>query len=191
MDICIGSTTESKNEGIKRGLLKIPYFNGASYHPFDAPSGVREQPWGVEEIYTGAVNRAVAAFESGKYKFGIGLESGVDLISTHKPREGIGIFLNRTACVIYDGKVAYPGESRAFALPHRVFDRMIGAREAQGRPLTLHEGLVLERLVEAKSGKGMIHRLSNGEIDRSKLIEEAAYTAGMLLMHTDLDYSFP
>ena len=186
MKIVIGSTSEVKRNGVVAGLARLPFFNGAEYYIFDAPSGVREQPWGTDEIHTGAINRAIAAYESGRYDLGIGIESGVELVDVRRVKAGIGVFLNRTACSIFDGNIAYPGESISFGLPYKVFDKMVDRRG-----LTLHEALVLEGIVDPKSRKGAIDVLSGGEIDRTKLVEEATHTAGMLLGNKHLGFSFP
>jgi len=54
--------------------------------PKDVPSGVRDQPFGDEETKLGAMNRARAAYESGDFEFGVGLEGGIEIIQ----RSGVG-----------------------------------------------------------------------------------------------------
>jgi inosine/xanthosine triphosphatase len=82
-------------------------------------SGVSEQPKSLDEIITGAKNRAKGAFEhrSGGITWGFGIESGLFEV----PHTKTGI-MDICACVIYDGTDYHVGLSSAFECPPKVVE---------------------------------------------------------------------
>lgn len=83
----------------------------------DKVSGVSCNPMSLEECFTGAKNRAEAAYKEsveayGKCDYSVGIESGLfkeDMVNTK--------FLETSAVVIFDGKNFYYGTSPSFELP--------------------------------------------------------------------------
>jgi len=179
MDIVIESSTEVKQRGVKNGLARVPYFNGAEFYTSTNKSGVRDQPWGVDEIFTGAINRAKGAYGSREAHFGAGVESGAILVAI---REGFS--LNFTACVLWDGKKLYPGCGMSFKIPD-------SASELMRREIDLQTALHLAGITDDPKigkGKGLISLITNGEFDRARLIEQATYIAGSLVGKIKLGY---
>lgn len=73
MKLAVGSTNPVKIDAVERTL--------ESYEPtviaVDVDSGVREQPWSIEETVTGAETRARRALAATDADYGVGLEGGV------------------------------------------------------------------------------------------------------------------
>jgi non-canonical (house-cleaning) NTP pyrophosphatase len=103
MLIIVGTNNKVKVEAVRETLLDYPDLVDADVEGTHIPSGVSEQPWGMEETVQGALNRAVGAYASGVeggyiHGLGIGIESG----TMNTP---LG-WLNFTAAVICESPVA-------------------------------------------------------------------------------------
>ncbi|MEK6909314.1 MAG: inosine/xanthosine triphosphatase [Nanoarchaeota archaeon] len=175
MDISCGSTGQNKVEGVRRGLTRLPYFAGAIVYPIDVKSGVRDQPMGIDEIELGATNRAINAFNQYPSRFGIGIESGIV-----PPNDKRTFALNHTICRIYDGKRLYPGAGMAFPIQNEVL-KIIVSENVELDEALRRAGLTNEERIGKK--RGIISMLTNGEVERTKLIEDAVYAAALAIVN--------
>ncbi|WP_435361238.1 inosine/xanthosine triphosphatase [Haloarchaeobius sp. DFWS5] len=74
MRIGVGSQNPVKVAAAEQALETLP---GAVVESVRVDSGVPEQPRGLDQTVEGAENRARAAYQSGPYDLGIGIEGGV------------------------------------------------------------------------------------------------------------------
>ena len=109
MVINIGSKNPVKIQAVREVFLSSEKFKGGKFNAVAASSGVSDQPLGLEEILSGARNRALGAFTA--CDISVGLESGI--IPVPLTRSG---HMNLTACVIYDGSRFGTGLGPAFEL---------------------------------------------------------------------------
>ena len=179
MLVAIGSKDPVNVGTVERVLSSYDHFNRAIFYPIEVPSGVKEEPLGRNEIYLGAENRAKNAFEGLRdSRYGVGIESGLDNIP------GQGVFaINRTLCVIWDGREFYFGEGSSFQVPNNV------AEMVRHDGITLDEALFrLDITKDERIGynEGFISILTSGRVKRQDLIEQAVQMAAIKLMNKDL-----
>ena len=99
MRIIVGTNNKVKVEAVWDTILDYPDLADAAVGGLHIPSGVSEQPWGMEETVQGALNRATGAYASeSEVDLGIGIESG----TMNTP---LG-WLNFTAAVICESPTA-------------------------------------------------------------------------------------
>ncbi len=110
MKVNVGSANEIKVGAVRETIVNYGMFSGAVVKGVDVPSGVAEQPKTLNELITGAKNRAKNVFNGCDYSFG--LESGLMDV----PHTLTGC-MNVCACVIYDGQRYHLGLSPAFEYP--------------------------------------------------------------------------
>ena len=167
MHIILGSKNPVKLRAVQEVLASIPFFTSAVIHAVEVPSGVPDQPQGLEETILGARNRSQAAFLHGDW--GIGLESGI--IPVPLTRTG---YMNLTACVIFDGTTLHTGLGPAFELPREVTDRVTGS------------GLELDQAVQASGmsdnprigyHQGIIGIMTKGRVTRMEYSKPAVLMA--------------
>lgn len=78
MHFAIGTTNAPKSEAIEYVLATSPYTSGASFSPHKVPSGVPDMPTTLQELRTGAKNRAIyTRREEPNADFFVGMEGGV------------------------------------------------------------------------------------------------------------------
>ena len=76
--VMVGTKNQGKIDALTSTLKRWRYGEDAEVRGVKVQSGVREQPYGIEETKDGAMNRAKRAFDSCENAiFGVGLESGV------------------------------------------------------------------------------------------------------------------
>jgi inosine/xanthosine triphosphatase len=103
--IAVGSQNAPKIEATRLALL--PIWPEATVVGVSVESGVRAQPWGMEEAIRGALNRARFALDAANADLGVGLEGSVE--------EGPGGMLLLTgwsAIVTADGRWGIGGGAR-------------------------------------------------------------------------------
>jgi inosine/xanthosine triphosphatase len=131
MHFRLGSLNPVKKEALFQALEESGRFPDIRIHALSLPSGVPDQPIGLESTLTGARNRARAAW-SPEVFFGVGIESG--LVEVPLTRTG---YMNLTACVLFDGKNFFTGLGPAFELPGEITRRVV------------EEGMELDAAVQA------------------------------------------
>lgn len=137
-------------------------------------SGVREQPIGLEEIITGAMNRAKRAYDDCKYS--IGIEDGISRV----PQTTSG-YMNFCCCAIYDGRRIHIGLGPAFEYPPDC-TRMV-----------IEKGITVSEAFSPVSGKpdigyemGIIGWLTSGRIDRKDYTKQAVEMARIQIDNSNL-----
>ena len=115
MKINVGSKNEQKVEAVREALQEYKDFENTEVFSLDVDSKVSNQPKTLEEIITGAMNRARNSFTNCDYS--IGLESGIFPV----PHTKSG-YMDICMCAIYDGERYYLGSSPAFEHPKGVID---------------------------------------------------------------------
>ena len=167
MIIAIGSKNPVKVGAVQGILSQHPFFQGAEFQYMEVPSGVGEQPFGDEEIRSGAQNRARAVFEAFPgCKYGIGIESGLVNIA------GTGLFdTNVAVCSIYDGNTFFkPGWSPGFPIQSDIA-RL--AREERIQLDTAAKRVGLTSNPRVGYSHGVISIYTQGRWDRKDLLEAA------------------
>jgi inosine/xanthosine triphosphatase len=136
---------------------------------------VSAQPIGLDEILTGAMNRAKAAYGSGEFELGFGLESGIFPV----PHTKSG-YMDTTACAIYDGERCHVGLSSSFEYPVAMIDKIL----SEGKEISdvaLELGFAENR--EFRQGLGMIGTLTRGVVTRVDYSEQAVHMAMLHLLN--------
>src|SRR3989304_9718147 len=177
MKVIVGSKNEFKVSGVREILADYPeVFPELEVAGTGAVSSVPEQPKTIDEIVTGAKNRAKNAFQNCDYS--IGIEGGF----FESPHAKTGYF-ELQACAIYDGKNYHLGLSPAFECPPAVM-KMI-----------LEDGLDLNQAMhragmtknpEIGSAEGAIGILTRGRLNRKELSKEAIRVALIHLENPEL-----
>ncbi|AXI25377.1 purine NTP phosphatase [Methanofervidicoccus sp. A16] len=112
--VALGSENPTKIKGTQMALEKV--MKNILIVPVDVDSGVSKQPFGVDEIVKGAINRAKGAFEKVPSHYGIGIEAGVVEIG--------GKYLDIHICAIFDGEEYTIGTSQGFQIPEEILEEV-------------------------------------------------------------------
>ncbi len=156
MLITVGSKNPNKIQAVKEAFRLFARFEEARFESFAASSGVSDQPIGLEEILTGARQRAVHAFSKGILS--VGLESG--LIPVPMTKTG---YMNVSVCALYDGRSHFTGLGPAFELPAVIVDLVIN------KQLELDEAIFASGFSENPRigySEGIIGMLTDGVVTR-------------------------
>lgn len=157
-------------------LSEYPEFSKCPVHSFEVHSGVSEQPKSLDEIVTGARNRARNAYTSDG--MAVGLESG--LFQVPLTKTGMMVI---TACALFDGKEYHLGLSSAFECPQKALR------------LVLEEGVDLNRAFHQAgltddpklgNGGGIIGVLTKGHVTRSEYMMQAIRLALVHIQNPEL-----
>ncbi len=166
--IYVASLNRNKVNAVKE------VFPGFIVKGIACPSGVSEQPIGLEEIITGAMNRAKRIYDDCQYS--IGIEDGISRV----PQTTSG-YMNFCCCAIYDGRRIYIGLGPAFEYPQDC-TRMV-----------IEKGITVSEAFLPVSGKpdigyemGIIGWLTSGRIDRKDYTKQAVEMARIQIDNSDL-----
>lgn len=121
------------------------------------PSGVREQPIGLDETRRGALERARGVQAVTGARYGVGLEGGVELAP-----DGTA-WLIGMATVISDTGLHLESEGPRMPLPPCLYEDLVGGKELG--PLID----VLSGVHESKTGMGAVGWLTGGLVPRETL----------------------
>ncbi len=178
--VAVGSTNPIKVEPVRAVLARA--FPEARVVSVNAPSGVPEQPLGLEQMRLGARNRALNALRElvnqtpaadGEMRWGVGLEGGVDF------EEDVAWLTGAVAVATSSGQSSLAWSPR-YALPPRV------ARELRaGREL----GPIMDELTgisDSKKKLGAMGYLTNGLAPRGLSWEIAFACALAPFLHPEL-----
>ena len=170
MIIAVGSTNGVKVSAVEDVIEGYPMFADAKIVSVSVPSDVSDQPLSMEEIITGARNRATKAFEACpgcKYSFGI--ESG--LYEAKGVKTG---YLESTICCIYDGKEYHYGLSCGFEIPPKALEAILK------KGMNLNDACFEIGLSTNKSlgaAEGLVGLLTKGRINRYDYTKQCVTTA--------------
>jgi inosine/xanthosine triphosphatase len=173
MRIVVGSKNPAKVEAVREILQQYPHLKDAEVAGMEVNSNVSDQPKSLDEITTGATNRAKAAFVDCTYS--VGIESGVMPVRLAKSG-----YMELTACAIYDGKEFHLGLTSAWEFPNpevmrRVVDEGMNLNDA------VHAAGMTEN-PELGKAEGAVGLVTKGRIDRKGYTKEALR---MALVHID------
>ena len=159
MNICLGSKNPVKLEALKTIFNEFLADKNISYSSCKADSLVPDQPIGLEETLTGAVNRAKNAFISGNFDLGAGIESGIIKDPTDD------VYFNTTICALFDGKKIYKGLGPGFMLPREI-SKLLADKKMELDDAVRQTGYTDNKRIGY--GRGLIGILSKGKIDRMR-----------------------
>eukprot|EP00933_Yihiella_yeosuensis_P070527 TRINITY_DN78646_c0_g1_i1.p1 TRINITY_DN78646_c0_g1~~TRINITY_DN78646_c0_g1_i1.p1 ORF type:complete len:184 (+),score=36.06 TRINITY_DN78646_c0_g1_i1:40-591(+) len=173
--LALGTTNPGKIEACEKSFNEWHWpkneVHNFSVTGLSTPSGVSEQPMGLEETMLGAKNRAKAALEGGEgAKLGIGLESGLVVVD--------GLSFDFCACCIFDGVKYATGMSSMWALPPKVSSAL-----AEKRYNKAFEDIGVS---PDDRGDGVLSQLSCGKLSRPKQMRESVDAALLQLSNPDL-----
>ncbi len=163
----VGSTNSVKILAVREALQAHLIFHGAEVCGEEVSSGVSSHPRSLEEIVSGARNRARNAWREGEY--GIGIESGMIIVP-----ETITGSMDVCACIIFDGKNQSLGLSSAFEYPP-IITKMIMEDMTDANDAFYRTGLTPNRKIG--SYEGAISLLTNGILNRKEYTKQAVHMA--------------
>jgi inosine/xanthosine triphosphatase len=177
MRINVGTQNKGKIQAVINALINYRDYAAALVNGCEVESGVSDQPLGLDETITGAMNRARLAFAAGDADLGLGLESGI--IEVPHTKSG---HMDTTACAIYDGQRFHIGLSSCFEYPKEMIDSvMIDHKEITDAAVAL--GFADDPAF--REGQGMIGILTKGAVTRIKYSEQAVHTAMIHLLNPE------
>jgi inosine/xanthosine triphosphatase len=172
MKIGVGSKNKTKVNAVADLLRNYPMFDGAEVTGIDVEIEQFGHPKSLEEIVSGAVNRAKQAYIGHDYGFGI--ESG--LMEVPETKSG---YMEIAFCAIFDGKQIYLGTTSAFEWPKKVLEGILnkgmdGSQAMKAAGLTQHEKL--------GEHEGFVGIFTKGRMNRTEYNKTAIM---MALMHLE------
>lgn len=194
MFVGVGTGNPLKFEAVRRVFLEQYAFQKIHFHSFDVPSGVENQPIGMETVVAGAVNRAKLALEelkklAGEHQpnlpeekiFGVGIEAGLVRV----PRTITG-FLDYQYCAIIDGcgQLAL-GSGPGWEYPPEVIRQISADRQ-------LEIGTVMGTIAgntNIKYQNGAIGFYTANRMTRGKITELAIHTALIPILNSQIYYA--
>lgn len=175
MNIIVGSKNPVKINATRNILERI--YTDLTVSSKDVDSEVPDQPFGLEETVTGAVNRAKNAF-SDEFDLSVGIESG--LLKVPKTITG---YIDLQWCAVYDGNKITIGASSGFEYPPTVIKQVLAGVEV---------GDVMDKVTGVdKLGqkKGAVSYLSRDMLNRTENTEECVLTAMIPRMNKDIYFT--
>ena len=176
MKINVASKNPVKVEAVREVLNIYPNLANYEVVGIETNSGVSKQPKPLEETVQGAINRAMAVFNSCVYSFGI--ESGLMIVPQTKTGS-----MDFCACAIYDGKNYHLGLSCAFEFPTKV-TQMIHEQGIDANEAFYRCGLTIDRMIG--SSEGAIGMLTKGRMNRKDYTKQAIQMALIHLENREL-----
>jgi inosine/xanthosine triphosphatase len=182
--VWVGSENPAKLEAVRLGLA--PFFPALELAAAAVPSGVPEQPLGLDEIIAGARSRARGAYAraAGRADLAAGLEDGLVPL----PQAGTR-YLNVGCCVLYDGTEESLGLSAGFEYPPQCVALSTGpGRQPIGAAFDALFRDAEPLLVPApgRGGLGNIGRLTRGVLTRAEYGAQAVTCAVVRRLHPAL-----
>lgn len=176
MIIAVGTTNQIKIQAVEEIVRDYPQFAHAKVHSFASPSGIADQPLSLEEIITGAKNRAKHAYlacDGCVYSFGI--ESG--LFEAKGVQTG---FLEASICCIYDGVDYYTGLSCGFEIPPQILKLVLDHNRDLSQAC-YESGVTTNTKLGA--AEGLVGILTKGRINRKEYTKQCVTTALAQIEH--------
>lgn len=170
MIIAVGTTNIIKIQAVEEVIRNYPQLAKANVYSFSVPSEIAEQPLSLEEIITGAKNRAKNAYvacDLCDYSFGI--ESG--LFEANGTQTG---FLEACICCIYDGDNYHIGLSCGFEIPPPILTLVLDKKRDLSQAC-YESGITTNSKLGAS--EGLIGILTKGRVDRKEYTKQSITTA--------------
>lgn len=179
MKIAIGTTNIVKVQAVEEVIEDYPHLSNAEIIPVSVPSEISEQPMSLEEIITGAKNRAKNAFaacDGCTYSFGI--ESG--LFQAVGTQSG---YLEACICIIYDGTNFHTGLSCGFEIPTEIL-KLVVDHKMDLSQACFESGFSANAKLGA--AEGIIGLLTKGRIVRKEYTKQCVKTALIQIENANL-----
>eukprot|EP00501_MAST-03F_sp_TOSAG23-6_P001136 GSMAST32.ASY1.ANO1.1179.1 assembled CDS len=171
--IAVGTTNKCKVGAVIKTIQEYPHISNAEVVAFKAPSGVSEQPMGIETTAQGARNRAEAAWNLSKNcDVALGIESGLFKLDD-------GSYYDVCVCSSFDGNRHHLGMSCAFEVPSAIM------KFVQEDDMDLSQACNASGITsDPRLGEhgGLIAILTNDRVTRGKYTNQAIR---MALIHTE------
>eukprot|EP01006_Ploeotia_vitrea_P000784 TRINITY_DN103647_c0_g1_i1.p1 TRINITY_DN103647_c0_g1~~TRINITY_DN103647_c0_g1_i1.p1 ORF type:complete len:196 (+),score=15.43 TRINITY_DN103647_c0_g1_i1:26-589(+) len=170
--VALGSMNAGKAAACRQSFDRWPKFKDSiTLKSVHVPTGVSEQPMGLEETIEGAKTRSKRAAEAVEgASWGIGLESGVVVTN--------GVHLDVCVCGIYDGTTTHIGVSSGFVLPPTVASTLL---EKGYNPSFAAAGIPPN-----DTGDGVLGQLSGGVVTRPSQMAQSVDMALVQLANPQL-----
>ena len=162
--VAIGSRNPAKTRGARSVFSE--FFPGCAFVEVDTSSVVRAQPIGIEQVLSGASERAKFALSRSSGNFGVGIEAGILSIA---PREHINL---QMAVIVDDQGRSGTGLSCGFLIPDRFIERM--RKEGMELDSYSHELTGAEKIREEE---GIVYHVSKGRVSRLQMTEQCVSMA--------------
>ena len=178
MIFAIGTVNPIKVQAVEEVIKDYARFERVSIQSYSVSSEISEQPLSLEEIISGAKNRAKNAYqlcEGCDYSFGI--ESGLfEAVGTQTG------YLEACICCIYDGENHHTGLSCGFEVPPQilgcVLDKNMDLSQA-----CYHSGVTAN--AKLGSAEGLIGILTKGRVNRKEYTKQCIKMAMVQIEHAD------
>lgn len=171
MIIRIASTRTPKVNGVKKAVEKVVrhfHFDHStiSFETLQAASGVSDTPTSIDELMTGARQRAQSVFpkDVSETVLTVGVEGGLFHI-------GADVFLQSWTCV-YDGTDVYYGSSGAIEIPTALARSVLEEGSDLGDVID-----IFAKQQDVRSSNGTFGVLSNDLVTREESFETATVMA--------------
>lgn len=158
IQISIGTQNAGKIAALEKTCLEYSILKDAVIVPHNVPSLVPDQPIWLEQIVSGAKNRAEWAYKLGEYALSFGLESGIFAV----PHTKSG-YLDTTCCAIYDGTNFHIGFSSCFEYPKKMIESILQHKKEISE-IAVEMGFSEDR--SFREWQGMIGVLTKNRISR-------------------------
>jgi len=170
MLIALGTTNKIKIQALEETLKDYPQFTEAQINFYSVSSEISDQPLSLEEIITGAKNRAKNAYAAcDSCAYGFGIESG--LYEANGTQTG---FLEGCICCIYDGEDFYMGMSCSFEIPPSILSLVLDKNRDLSQAC-YEAGITTNAKLGA--AEGLIGILTKGRINRKEYTKQCITTA--------------
>lgn len=174
MHLAVGTTNTGKIQAVERACALYDALKGATVTGVSVPSGVADQPMSLEEIITGAKNRAKGAYESGTFSLAFGIESGIFPVPHTKSE-----YMDTSCCAIYDGQDFHLGLAPCFEYPKKIIQAVLN-RGLEITDAAVAAGFFADR--EERTRNGMVGRLTGNRVTR---IDYTLLAIQMAMVHLE------
>lgn len=172
MIIAVGSKNPTKIIPVRDVFSK--HFGEIEVRDVSVPSGVKEQPTDVDEMYRGALNRARAALEKvPEAEYGVGIEGGLHRYSHGWFEQSLVVIVNKK------GEVGV-GSSGGLVLPERVIRKIQSGKTLEE---AIDELFGTEKIGE---GIGMFGIFTKGVVTRTEGVKHGVAFALARFLHSDI-----
>ncbi len=172
MIVAVGSTNPTKIQPVIE--IFSHHFKNCLVRGVKVESGVSEQPMDIDEMYTGAYNRAIKALSSINHaEYGVGIEGGL-----HK--HSFGWFEHSLVVIVNKKKQVGIGATGGLVLPEIIIN-------------TIHKGKNLEEAIDSHfnttkvgEGIGMFGIFTKGIVTRSEGVRHGVAFALARFLHKEI-----
>ena len=175
MKVNVGSKNPQKVEAVREVFLDFPEYSNAEVFGMVVDTGVHKQPKSIEEVVSGAMNRARESFKG--CDLSVGLESG--LMKVPNTKSG---YMEITMCAIYDGKTFHIGGSSSFEYPKAMID-LVFSKGYEIDQAAKEAGFTEEE--DIGINQGVIGHISRGRLNRKGHAKQAVLTALVHLLNPE------